>query len=163
MKVLAHIMTRGKNSRLFKPLQYERQIAQSVSATQQGMEIAGLFQVQVTAKPDRNLTEMQTVVDSVVADLLAHDVTEKEIENAVTSTEVRVVNGAATVQGKATALATFYSYTGNPGNINTQMDLYKGITPAEVRSTAKKFLSRPRMVLSVVPLGKPELAAQKGE
>lgn len=163
MKVLGQILGKGKNSRLFKPLQYERQIAQSAIAVQQGMEIAGLFQIEVTAKPERNLTEIQTVVDSVINDLLSHDVSEKDIEKAVTSAEVQVVNGAATVLGKATSLASFYSYTGSPANINTQMDLYKGITPEEVRTVAKNFLTQPRMALSVVPLGKPELAAKKGE
>jgi zinc protease len=162
MKVLAQILGKGKNSRLFKPLQYDRQIAQSSIATEQGMEIAGLFQIEVTAKPGHNLTEMQTVVDSVLGDLLNKGVTDKEIEKAVTSAEVGVVNGSATVLGKATNLASFYSYTGDPKNINLQMDLYKGITPAEVLTAAKKFLTQPRMALSVVPLGKPELAAGKG-
>ncbi len=163
MKVLGQILGKGKNSRLFKPLQYDRQIAQSSVATEQGLEIAGLFQIEITAKPGHNLTEMEGVVDSVLADLLTNGVTDKEIEKAVTSAEVGVVNSASTVLGKATNLAFFYSYMGDPKNINLQMELYKGITPAEVLSAAKKFLTQPRMVLSVVPLGKPELAAGKGE
>ncbi|HYQ87150.1 MAG TPA: pitrilysin family protein [Bacteroidota bacterium] len=163
MKVVAEILSSGKNSRLYKPLVYERQVAQSANAAQGDMEIAGLFQITVTAKPGRNLTEMKTVVDSVLADLLAHGVTEKEIEKALTSTEVRVVNGVATVLGKAISMATFKSFTGDPNNINTQMELYKGITPAEVLAVAKKYLTKPRMILSIVPLGKPELAAKKGE
>jgi zinc protease len=163
MTVLGQIMGRGKNSRLFKPLQYDRQIAQSSSAGEQGLEIAGIFQIEVTAKPGRNLTEVETVVDSVLKDLLAGGVTQQEIDKAVASAEVQVVNGAATVLGKATSLARFYSFTGDPANINTQMKLYQGITPEEVRTVANKYLTQPRMVLSVVPLGKPELAAGKGE
>ena len=89
--------------------------------------------------------------------------TEKEIEKALTSTEVRVVNGVATVLGKAISMATFKSFTGDPNNINTQMEFYKGITPDEVLAVAKKYLTKPRMILSIVPLGKPELAAKKGE
>ena len=163
MQVIAEVLSSGKNSRLYKPLVYERQIAQSVNAGQDDKEIAGLFQITVTAKPGRNLTEMKTVVDSVLAELLAHGVTEKEIEKALTSTEVRVVNGVATVLGKAISMATFKSFTGDPNNINTQMELYKGITPDEVLAVAKKYLTKPRMILSIVPLGKPELAAKKGE
>jgi zinc protease len=90
-------------------------------------------------------------------------VTEKEIENALTSTEVQVINSVTTVLGKATNLASFYSYTGDPNHINTQMELYKNITPQEVLMVAKKYLSQAKVVLSVVPVGKPELAAQKGE
>ncbi|OLD63457.1 MAG: hypothetical protein AUI33_12810, partial [Ignavibacteria bacterium 13_1_40CM_2_61_4] len=82
MSVIAEILSSGKNSRLYKPLVYERQVAQSANAAQGDMEIAGLFQITVTAKPGRNLTEMKSVVDSVLSELLAHGVTEKEIEKA---------------------------------------------------------------------------------
>jgi zinc protease len=163
MSVLSQILSRGKNSRFYKSLVFEKQIAQSVNAFQNGLEIAGMFQIQVTAKPEKNLTEMQTVIDSILGGVLASGVTQKEIENAVTSTEVAVVNSVATVLGKATNLASFYSYTGDPKHINTQMDFYKDITPQEVQSVAKKYLSQPKVVLSIVPVGKPELAARKGE
>jgi predicted Zn-dependent peptidase len=71
------------------------------------------------------------------------------------------VNSYTTVLGKATSLANYYSFTGDPNNINKQMDLYKGITPEEILSVAKKYLTKPKVVFSAVPLGKPELAAQK--
>src|ERR1051326_4371376 len=106
MSVLSQILSRGKNSRFYKSLVFEKQIAQSVNAFQNGLEIAGMFQIQVTAKPEKNLTEMQTVIYSILGGVLASGVTQKEIENAVTSTEVAVVNSVATVLGKATNLAS---------------------------------------------------------
>lgn len=167
MDVLARILSFGKNSRLYKPLVYEKQTAQSVFAFQEGAEIAGSFQIQVTAKPDRNLTEMQTAVDSVLNDILTNGVTEKEIEKVLTAIEAQRFNSMATVGsvttvlGKATSLASYYMYTGDPNNINRQLDLYKGITPNEVLTVARKHLTQSKVVLSVVPIGKPELAAQK--
>ncbi|MBI1804611.1 MAG: insulinase family protein [Ignavibacteria bacterium] len=163
MSVLANILTRGKNSRLYKPLVYENQIAQSISAAQEGLEIAGYFQIDVTAKPGRNLTEMQTVIDSVLQYLLKNGVTAAEVEKALTAAEVSSVNGLSTVLGKATNLAFYYSYTGDPTWINRQMKLYEGITPDEVLAAARKYLMQPSVSLSVVPVGKPELAAKKGE
>ena len=163
LSVLGDILSSGKSSRLYKPLVYEKQIAQSVNAGQDGSEIDGMFQVQVTAKPGHTLTEMQQVVDSVLTDLLKNGVTEKEIEKSLTATEVQVINGLATALNKGISLATFYNYTGDPNTINKQMDLYKGITPAEVLAVAKKYLTPPKVTLSVVPLGKTELAVQKGQ
>ena len=161
LSTLGQILSSGKNSRFYKALVYERQIAQSVNAFQNGLEIAGVFQTQITAKPGRTLTEMQAAVDSILDDVLKNGVTEKEIEKALTSTEVQIVNSYTTVLGKATSLANYYSFTGDPNNINKQMDLYKGITPEEILSVAKKYLTKPKVVFSAVPLGKPELAAQK--
>ncbi|MBI4547674.1 MAG: insulinase family protein [Ignavibacteriae bacterium] len=162
LNVLAQILSDGKTSRLYKPLVYEKQIAQSVFAFQGGSEIAGTFEIQVTSKPGKTLTEMQVVVDEVLKALLTNGVTEKEIEKALTSTEAQIINSMATVLGKSTNLASYHSFTGNPNNINKQMDLYKGITPQEVLATAEKYLMQPKVVLSVVPLGKPDLAVQKG-
>src|ERR1041385_5718150 len=54
MSVLSQILSRGKNSRFYKSLVFEKQIAQSVNAFQNGLEIAGMFQIQVTAKPEKH-------------------------------------------------------------------------------------------------------------
>ena len=163
LSVLGRILSSGKTSRLYKSLVYEKQIAQSSNAFQNSSEIAGLFQVQITAKPEKTLTEMEMAASAIIDDVLKNGVTENEIEKAITGIEAQVVNGAARVQGKAVSLATYYSYTGDPNNINKQMDFYKGITPQEVLAVAKKYLTQPKMVLSIVPLGKPELAAKKGD
>jgi len=163
MNVLGNILSRGKNSRLFKSMVYENQIAQSVSASQNGLEIAGYFEIQVTARPGHTLTEMQTVVDSVLQDLLKNGVSAAEVAKALTSAEVSSINGLATVLGKATNLASSFSYAGDPTWINRPMKLYEGITPEEVVATARKYLAQPNVSLSVVPVGKPELAAKKGE
>ena len=161
MSVLAQILSGGKASRLDKSIVYTGQIAQNASASEDGKEIGGTFGIEVTAKPGRTLTEMEHATDSILTDLLSTGVTESEIERALNTTEARVINNMATVLGKAIALASYFNYTGDPHTINRQMDLYKDITPAEVLATAKKYLSKPRVVLSVVPTGKPDLAAEK--
>jgi zinc protease len=161
LDVVARVLSATRASRLDKALMYDRQIAANVSASQDGSEIAGVFQIVVTAKPKHNLNEMKAVVDSVLADLLANGVTQQEIDNALTATEVRVVNGAQTDLGKANQLVRFNSFLGNSDYINHQMDIYKGITPAEVLATAKKYLTRPKLTMSVVPVGKTQLAVSK--
>ena len=163
MSILGNILSSGKNSRFYKSMVYDRQIAQSVFGMQGGSEIAGTFQIQVTAKPGHDLTEMEKSVSVILDNVLKNGVTQKEIDDAIAGTEVQIIQRAATVLGKANALASYYSYTGDPNNINKQMDFYKGITPSEVLEAAKKYLTKPNVELSIVPLGKPELAAKKGE
>jgi zinc protease len=161
MTVLGQILSTGKSSRLYKSLVYDRQIAQSVNAYQSSSEIAGLFQIVTTARPERTLTEINTTIDSVVNGVLSGGVTQEEIDKAVTGMEANIVNRMSTVLGKANSMAAYYHYTGDPGNINKQMDLFRNITPAEVLAVAKKYLSAPRMLLNIVPEGKSELAIQK--
>jgi zinc protease len=163
LEVLGHILTHGKTSRLYQALVYDRQIAQSVTSSEDGLEIAGDFQIQATAKPEKGLTPIEAVIDSILDDIRQNGVTKEEIAKAITSEEVKVINNAATELGKAVSLAFYYSYTGDPENFNHQLDLYEGISQEEILSVARKFLAGPRIVLSVVPVGKQDLAAQKGE
>lgn len=163
LTVLGRILGSGKASRLYKALVYEKQIAQSAVASENGREIAGTFDIQVTAKPGHTLDEMRHAVDSVIAQIENVGVTEQDVEAAVNTVESDIVFRAATELGKAITLASFYSYTGDPGRINTQLKLFEGITPAEVQAAAKKYLTRLEVILSVVPDGKTELAATKEE
>ncbi len=149
------ILGSGKNSRLYKSMVYEKQVAQSVNAFQGGSEIGGTFQIIVTAKPERTLSEMQTLVDSILNDALTNGVTKQEVEKSLVNTKTSIINGLQTVLGKATSLADYYSFTGDPNNINKQMDLYAGITPEEVQKVAKKYLTQHKVVLSMVPQSKP--------
>ncbi len=162
LTVLARVLSSGKSSRLYKSLVYEQQIAQSVFASAGSMEIAGLFQITATAKPGHTLTELKNVVDGIMADVLKNSITKKEIADALTGIESGIINRAATVLGKANAMANYYCQTGDPNNINKQWDLFKDMTPEEVLAVAKKYLSQPYMTLSVVPQGKTELSVQKG-
>jgi zinc protease len=161
MDVLGQILSSGKNSRLFRALSYDRQIAQSVQAFQNSSEIAGLFMIIATAKPGHTLTEINAVIDTVLADLLAKGVTQEEIDKVLTGVEADAVNGMSTVLGKSNRMAAYELMLGDPGRINTQLERYRDITPAEVLAAAKKYLPVPRMLLNVVPQGKTELAIQK--
>ncbi len=159
LDVLSDILGSGKNSRLYKSLVYEKQIAQSVSCGQGGSEIAGEFQITVTAKPGKTLGEMETAVREEIAKLLKDGVTEREIETSLNGLEARRINGVATALGQASVLSTYFTLTGDAENFNREPERYKGITPAEVLQQAKAVLTSHNVVLSIVPQGKTDLSA----
>ncbi|HXF99377.1 MAG TPA: pitrilysin family protein [Bacteroidota bacterium] len=161
LDVLADILGSGKNSRLYKSLVYERQVAQSVSVYQQSQMLASKFAIEVTAKPGKTLTEMETLVNEEIQRLLKEGVTEKEIQTSINNREASIINNLTTVLGKANSLAMYYTFTGDPNNINKELERYQGITPAEVQAVASKILGGKKVVLSVVPEGKTNLAAEQ--
>lgn len=161
LDVLADILGSGKNSRLYKSLVYERQVAQSVSVYQQSQMLASKFAIEVTAKPGRTLTEMETLVNEEIQRLLKDGVTEKEIQTSINNREASIINNLTTVLGKANSLAMYYTFTGDPNNINKELERYQGITPAEVQAVARNILGGKKVVLSVVPEGKTNLAAEQ--
>jgi zinc protease len=160
LDVLTDILSSGKNSRLYKSLVFDTQIAQSVQSAQEGMEIAGMAGIDVTAKPGKSLAEMEKAVDEILAGVMATGVTEKEIQTSLNNKEAQLVRRQATALGLASALATYHTLTGDAQNFNREMDRFKGITPEEVQAAAKKVFNAKKVVLSIVPQGKVDLAAQ---
>jgi zinc protease len=161
LDVLADVLGMGKNSRLYKTLVYDKQVAQSVNVYQASQLLASQFAIEVTAKPGRTLTEMETIVNEELTKLFNDGITEKEIQTSINNRESALTNSLATVLGKANSLAMYYTFTGDPNNINKEFQRYKGITPTEVLSVAKKVLNGKKVALSVVPEGKKELAAEQ--
>lgn len=162
LDVLSDILAWGKNSRLYKALVYEQQIAQSVSCTQGGSEIAGEFMITVTAKPGKTLGEMETAVNRELKALLDTGASDHEIEAAVNNVESRRISRIATALGQAGVLATSFTITGDAGSFNREDERYAGISPAEVLQQAKAVLSGHKVLLSVVPEGKINLSAEPG-
>lgn len=157
--VLSDILASGKNSRLYKSLVYEKQIAQSVNCYQSGSEIAGDFSITVTAKPGKGLAEMEQAVNEVIAAMLKDGVTEREIEKSLNNKEAQLINSRQTVLGVVNALATYHTLTGNAENFNKEFDRFKGITPQEILADAKALFGQHKVVLSIVPEGRADLSA----
>ena len=160
LDVLSDILGWGKNSRLYKALVYEQQIAQSISCTQGGSEIAGEFMITVTAKPGKTLADMERAVDSEITTLLDHGVRDREIAGAVNNAESRRITRIATALGQAGALANAFTLTGDAERFNREADRYAGISADEVLRQAKTLLSGHRVLLSIVPEGKSSLSAE---
>ncbi len=62
--------------------------------------------------------------------------------------------------GKTIGLASAFTLSGDAGNLNKELERFKGITPAEILADARKAFAQHKVVLSIVPQGKPNLAAQ---
>ncbi len=161
LDIVADVLGSGKNSRLYKSLVYEQQVAQSVQAYQSSSILASQFGIEVTAKPGKTLTEMESLVNTEIATLLKDGVTEMEIQTSINRRESVLLNSLSTVLGKANSLATHYILGGDANKINKEFQRYKGITKMEVLDVAQRVLGSHSVTLSIVPEGKPELAADQ--
>jgi hypothetical protein len=53
----------------------------------------------------------------------------------------------------------YYTFAGDADFEGSHLDRYRRVTPASVQQAARRYLARPRVVLSAVPRGQPELQA----
>lgn len=159
LDVLANVLAGGKNARLYKRLVYDMQIAQDVSAFQASSELTSSFQIIVTARGGHTLQEILSVVQEEINKVKTEQPTQREVQRAVNGFEASFLNRLESLGGKADQLNNYYINTGNPDYFNEDLSRYKALSPSDIRSVAQTYLrDDARVLLSVVPKGKTELA-----
>ena len=163
LDVLASVLTDGKSSRLYKRLVYDEQIAQDVSAFQEGMELGGTFWVVATAKPDVGLDRLAAVIREELARVAADGVRPEELARALNGIEtdfVRSLQRVGGFGGKADRLNEYHFLAGTPGYVRKDLERFRGVTVEGVADAARRWLvDMPAVWLSVVPAGRMDLAA----
>jgi len=163
LDAVAEILASGKSSRLFQRLVYEMEIATSVSAYQNGGKLDGKFVVSATAKPGHDLGQLQKVIDDEIRKLADQGPTERELgrfRNAMEAQFIETLEHVGGFSGRANQLNYYAEYAGEPDFMEQDMERYRKVTAADVQRAAKTYLADAhRVVLSVVPEGRTELAA----
>ena len=166
LDVLANVLAGGRSSRLYRRLVYELQIATDVVAFQDGSRIDGKFEIYATARPGHDLGELQRVIDRELQRLADGGPTAREVERAQNSFEAQFLSRMERVGGfggKADQLNFYNYFVGTPDYFQKDLDRYRKVTPAAVQRAVQTYLPPGgRVVLSVVPQGKPELAVKEG-
>lgn len=159
MDILANVLAGGKNSRLYKRLVYEMQIAQDVSAFQSSSALSSSFWVVATARAGHTLAEIESVIHEEIQKVKAEGPADREVQRAVNQFEASFLDGLETSAGKADQLNHYYMHTGNPDYFNEDLARYKAVRKNDIQAVAQSVLTDRRVVLSVVPQGKRELSA----
>jgi zinc protease len=165
LDLLASVLAEGKNSRLYRRLVYELQIAQDVNVFQQSSQFGSSFRISATARPGHTLSDLETVIQEELDRIRHEPPTTREVGRAVNSYESGFLDQLEQVGGfggKADQLNYYYTRTGNPDYFNEDLARYRAVDPSDLQAVARRYLlDDARVVLSIVPKGRPELAAVK--
>ena len=161
--IAANILGGGRSSRLYKKLVYEKQIAQTVSATQQSLILGSIFQIEATARPGHTVDELEKAIDEELAAFRGKPADASEIERARNRIETSIIGGLEVLGGfggVADRLNSYNHYLGTPDYLEKDVQRYRAVTPASVQAFAKEQLAQTsRVVLHVTP-GQPAPVAQ---
>ena len=163
LDVLGVVLSGPRTARLTKALVYDKQTAASVSAGQSTNEDVGDFVMTITPRPGNTLTDLEQAADAVIEKLKAEGPTAEEIQKATAGEELAFVRGLESNLGKAMRLADGAGFHGDPGYFRTEYTKGQSVTAADVKRVANKYLTKGRVVLSVVPMGKLDQASKPGE
>jgi zinc protease len=159
LDLVADTLAGGKNSRLYKRLVYDMQIAQDVTAFQGSARLASSFQIRVTPRPGHTVDELKKIVDEEIQKLQHDGPTPHELERSINQIEASFYNRMERVGGfggKADQLNAYFTETGDADWFNEDLGRYRVISTSDVRAAAAQFLPLDRRVeLTVEPQKKP--------
>ncbi len=161
LDVLANVLAKGKNSRLYKRLVYDLQIAQDVTAYQESSTLGSKFMIIATARPGHTLQELKNAIDEEIRKIHDSGVTERELQRALNQYETQFLNAFQFILYKADVMNMYETFTGNPDWANEDMGRYKALDTGDIQTMAVSCLNPgKRLILSIVPKGKKELAVK---
>ncbi|MDB4906570.1 MAG: peptidase domain protein [Gemmatimonadetes bacterium] len=160
LSMLGAVISGPRTARLTKALVYDKQLAASAFAGQNSREQSGEFISVMTPRPGHTLTELEAEMDSVIAKVKRDGVTPEELARAKAGQEFGFISGLESNLGKAEILASGNAYYNDPSHYKKQYAELTSVTPADIKRVANKYLTANRVVLSVVPMGKADMASK---
>jgi zinc protease len=160
LQFLGQLLSGSRTARLNKALVYDKQSAASVQAFNNSNENAGNFVVIITPRPGNTLTQIEASMDEVIDRVKADGPTAEEMAKVSAGIEYGFVSQLQSNLVKSGMLTDGLVFHNDAGYYKKEYEKLKSVTAADVKRVANKYLGAGRVVVSIVPIGKPELAAK---
>jgi zinc protease len=147
LDVLAQLMGGGSNSYLYRALVIDRPLAVSAGASYQGTSLDPTqFNISVSPKSGVEFSQIEQVIDSVIADIGQNPARAEDLERVKT----QLIAEAIYAQDNQATLARWYGGALTTGlsidDIRNWPDRIRAVTAEQVRVAAKKWLDKKRSV-----------------
>ena len=158
--IAASVLGDGKNSRLYKELVYDQQIATDASVFNFELQMASIFGVVVSVKEGESIEKVEREMERVIDEFLTRGPTRDEVALVSTKTKSSIIRGLEEVGGfggKAVTLAQGELLKGDPAYFATELEELDAATPRGVLAVAKQWLGDGWHQLDILPF--PEYSA----
>ena len=161
LDILSYLLSGARNSRLTNTLVYQREIASSVSAYSDTKRLDGDYSIVARARPGQGLDSLKVAIERELARLATEGPTARELEQAKNARESSFLNQLEFINEKADQLNQYAYLKGTPDYFQKELDELRAVTAADIKRVITTYLRGPRVMLSIVPMGKRELAATR--
>jgi zinc protease len=147
LDVLAHVLGRGSNSRLYQKLVVDKGIAVNAGTNYDGTAVdATRLSVYATPKPGTSLPQLEAAIDAVLAEVIENGVTAEELERA----KNRMIADAVYANDSQRMMAQWYGSALATGatvdQVRTWPDRMRAVSADAVHEAARRWLDKRRSV-----------------
>ena len=150
MDLLLAILAEGSASRLHRVLVEEEQLALSVGSLQSDGFDPGLVYFYLTLPPGADIAAAEERLYAELRRVATEGVTDAELEKARNLRLASFWRSLQTIDGKASALGNFETFTGDHENLFAVPERLAATTPDELRTAAAKVFRRNNMTTGIL-------------
>jgi zinc protease len=152
--LITDVLADGKNSRLYKRLVYEDQIATSASASVSAREIGGQVSMVASVQPGGDVSAVEAALDAELARFLREGPTADELERIRIQHRAHLIRGVERIGGfggKSDILAKGQVFADNPEHYQQMHRWTEELTAEDLIETAREWLTGGAYVLGIQP------------
>ncbi len=140
LDIAANALDAEGRGRLYKTLVYDKQLAQSVNASQQSSGFSSMFTITVTLRSGADLDQVKQLVMAEVARVAKENLSDKEIQRFIAQTEASAIYRLEGLNARANELQSYNHFLGDPGKLTWDLDRYRKTTPDKIRAAFAKYI-----------------------
>lgn len=159
LEVLSQYLSDGKSATLNQMLIDELKVTSSTSMYNYSNELAGNLQLSIRAFNNVNLEQVKTGVLKAFEKFEEEGISEKDLNRIKAGQETNFYRSLSSVLGKGTNLASYNTYTGNPGFVTKDIENTLAVNSQDVMRVFNEYIKDKHYITtSFVPKGSTDLA-----
>lgn len=151
LDILSDLLAGSKNSRLYKSLVFEKEIAQDVTAFQYSGKYGGHFTIIATAKPRNDLDAIKSEILREIKKISTEGITSTELQKSKTGIKSGFIFSLQNLEAVADHLNSYNFYLNEPNSFSYDLNRYNEVTKESLVKVTEKYLSRSYVELRITP------------
>jgi zinc protease len=153
LDLLAELIGGDKTSILYQNL-IKNNLAVQARAYNPASELSGTFVVNVLPYPGKTLADMEKIIRDAFIEFEKRGVTDEDLQRIKNVREAGMIQELESVSGKASKLASYQTFRGNPNYIKTELAELLNLKKEDVMRVYNTYIKgKSAVITSVVPKG----------
>jgi zinc protease len=158
---LGDLLSNGKKTPLYKILVKDKKLTSSVYAYNGSQELAGSFEISVTANPGVSLTEVEKSIFEAFDMFEKEGFTEDDLTRIKARNETGFYGSFSSILNKAFTLGQYQMFRENPQYYSTDFADAQAVTSEDIKNVFQKYIKgKNYLETSFVPKGEVALVAE---
>jgi len=151
LDILTDVLTGSKNSRIYKTLVHELQIAQDVSAFQYSAKYNGVLFIIVSVKPEIETSIIREKIMEIINLVIKEGIQQSELDRAINGYKSSFIYSLQNLDNMVDQINSYNCNLNEPNSFIYDLGRYNTVNISKITEVAKKYLTKNHVELSIIP------------